>query len=258
MVNGVNLYYEEHGTGYPLVFIHGFAGTTHAWHPQVPALTRTCRLITMDLRGHGQSDAPADPALYSDDILTEDVHQLLRHLGVTEAVVGGLSMGVYMSLKYYAAHPEMVKALILINGGPGFRNPARRQEWNDRNEEVARLIEAGGMKAFLGHPFAKTEIVYTPPKLMVRHNPVGIVNILRRVMHMEGSAVIDRLSQVKVPTIVIQSDKDLQIKPATDYIHRSIPGCEHALITDADHACNIEQPEQFNRIVLEFLARHGF
>ena len=257
-VNGINLYYEDHGEGYPLVFIHGFAGTTYGWHPQVPICSQKYRLIIMDLRGHGQSDSPPDPSVYSDDILTEDVYQLLQKLGATEAVVGGLSMGVYMSLKQYFAHPELVKALILINGGPGFRNPQRRQEWNDRGEEVAKLIEAGGMKAFLDHPMVEKEIVYTPPELMVKHNPVGIANVLRRVMHMEGSAVIDRLPEIRVPTIVIQSDKDWQIKPSSDYMHRVIPGSEYATITDADHACNIEQPEQFDRIVLDFLARHGF
>ena len=127
-VNDIELYYEAHGQGYPVVFLHGFVGTVNMWHPQVSLLSREHRFIIYDARGHGQSESPPSLDQYSADIVVEDLVQLLGALGIEKAVVGGLSMGGYQSLRFYLHHPRTVAALILMDTGPGYRNPVRREE----------------------------------------------------------------------------------------------------------------------------------
>ena len=92
-VNGITLYYEDYGNGYPVVFLHGFAGTTQAWNPQVPVFSKNYRFIIYDARGHGRSQSLSSRDQYSADIVVEDLYQLLGNLGITRAVLGGLSMG---------------------------------------------------------------------------------------------------------------------------------------------------------------------
>ena len=113
-VNDIELYYEIHGQGYPVVFLHGFAGTVNMWQPQMPVLSQQYRFIVYDARGHGQSESPPDIEQYSADIVVEDLFQLLTNLAIEKAVVGGLSIGGYESLRFYLRHPENVAALILM------------------------------------------------------------------------------------------------------------------------------------------------
>ena len=140
-VNNIELYYEVHGRGFPVVFLHGFAGTVNMWRPQVPVLSAGYRFIIYDARGHGQSESPPSLDNYSADIVVEDLFQLLGTIGIQKAVVGGLSMGGYESLRFYLRHPQVVTALILMDTGPGYRNPAHMEEWNRQLEESAKLLE---------------------------------------------------------------------------------------------------------------------
>ena len=129
-VNGIDLNYEVHGEGYPVVFLHGYVGTVDMWQPQVPVVSREYRFIIYDARGHGESESPPSAGQYSADIVVEDLLQLLEALEIEKSVIGGLSMGGYESLRFYLTHPEKVTALVLMDTGPGYRNPAHREEWN--------------------------------------------------------------------------------------------------------------------------------
>ena len=104
-LNGINLYYEDNGSGFPVILSHGFASSTKFWDDQVPVFSKKYRLITYDMRGHGQTDAPKDLSKYSLDIVIEDMYQLLRHLEIQKAVVGGLSLGGTTDWKNHA-HPR--------------------------------------------------------------------------------------------------------------------------------------------------------
>lgn len=253
-VNGVRLYYESTGGGYPVVFLHGFAGTTNMWKPQVAPLSQRYRFIVYDARGHGQSESPPSADQYSADIIVEDLYELLRALKVERAVVGGLSMGGYESLRFYLRHPEVVTALLLMDTGPGYRNPARMAEWNKQQEERAQLLEKQGIRSFADDPGTRSLDSYTPRELMLRQNAAGLAHMARRAVSMHDSFVIERLGEVRVPTLVLVGDRDAPFLQAADYMATAIPGAHKAIIPNAGHASNIDNPEAFNREVLGFLA----
>lgn len=249
-VNGIQLYYESHGQGYPVVFLHGFSATHLMWNPQVDAFSQKYRFVIYDARGHGQTDSPPDVKDYSEEIVTEDLYRLLQALGIQKAVIGGLSMGGYESLLFYKAHPDLVSALVLMDTGPGYRNPARRDEWNRGREALAKRLETEGIEVLAAN--APTE---TGREIMLKQSPVGLAHMSRKVVAQRDSRVIDSLSQIKAPTLVLVGSEDRPFHAAADYMVKTIPGAEKAVIPQAGHASNIDQPEAFNAAVLGFLGR---
>jgi len=128
--DGVKIHYEVHGDGPPLILTHGYSSTSAMWQGQVGALAKRHKLIVWDMRGHGQSDYPDDPKAYSEALTVGDIAALLDAVGARKAIVGGLSLGGYMSLAFYRAHPERVSALLIIDTGPGFKKDDAREVWN--------------------------------------------------------------------------------------------------------------------------------
>lgn len=256
MINGAEIYYEVHGDGFPVVFTHGFAGTTWMWHPQTPVLSQRYKFISWDARGHGQSASPPSPDQYSADIVVDDLYQLLRLLNVERAVVGGLSMGGYLSLRFYMRHLEMVAALILMDTGPGYRNPAHMAEWNEEQEHRARLLETQGMEAFADDPATATLDTYTPRDLMLKQNPVGLAHMARKVVAQHDTRVISSLGDIKVPTLILVGDQDTPFLKASEYMEKAVPGAEYVVIPNAGHASNIDNADAFNKAVLDFLNKH--
>ena len=108
--DGVGIYYEVHGDGPPLLLTHGYSSTSAMWHGQIDALAKIHRLVLWDMRGHGQSDYPDDPAAYSEALTVGDMAAILDAIGTERAIIGGLSLGGYMSLAFYRAHPQRVSA----------------------------------------------------------------------------------------------------------------------------------------------------
>src|SRR6476620_5503082 len=102
--DGVKIYYEVHGDGPPLLLTHGYSSTSAMWRGQVEAFSRHHRLVLWDMRGHGQSDYPDDPLAYSEALTIADMAALAGEVGARQAIVGGLSLGGYMSLAFYRAH----------------------------------------------------------------------------------------------------------------------------------------------------------
>src|SRR5512144_2794107 len=140
-VNGVELYYEETGSGFPLIWSHEFAGDYRSWEPQVRYFARRYRVITYNHRGYPPSSVPTDPAAYRNEHLVEDLAALMRHLRIARAHVGGLSMGGNVALNFGIAHPDMAARLVIAACGSGTVNPeAARAE----SERVAAIFEARG------------------------------------------------------------------------------------------------------------------
>src|SRR3979490_1187030 len=118
--NGVNIHYEVHGDGPPLLLTHGYSSTSAMWQGQIEALSKHHKLVLWDMRGHGQSDYPDDPGAYSEALTVADMAALLDEVSADSAIVGGLSLGGYMSLAFYRAAPEPVRALLITHPGRGF------------------------------------------------------------------------------------------------------------------------------------------
>jgi pimeloyl-ACP methyl ester carboxylesterase len=221
------------------------------WAPQRPVLEPRYRLITWDMRGHGQTESPADPSRYSEALTVADMRGLLQHLGIERAVVGGLSLGGYMSLAFYRLHPEMVRAMVICDSGPGYRNPEARAAWNQRAHERARDLETRGLDALTASSREMREAM--------RHHrsAQGLAHAARGMLAQEDAAVIDALPAIRVPTLVILGDRDTPFIAPCEYMAKKIPGARLEVIADAGHSSNLDQPEAFNRVLLEFLDSLG-
>jgi pimeloyl-ACP methyl ester carboxylesterase len=139
--NGVNLYYEVTGKGFPLVWSHEFAGDYRSWDPQVKFLARRYRVITYNARGYPPSDVPPNPEDYSQEHAVEDLRRLLEHLGIQQAYLGGLSMGGNVVLNFGLAYPHLTKALIVASAGAGTTN--HEQFLRDGEKLSQRLLDEG-------------------------------------------------------------------------------------------------------------------
>jgi pimeloyl-ACP methyl ester carboxylesterase len=244
---GVDIHYEVHGSAGPFILLsHGYSATTGMWRGQIDALSRNHRLILWDMRGHGQSDYPADQGEYSEAATVADMAAILDAVGAKKAIVGGLSLGGYMSLAFYEAHPERVIALLIIDTGPGFKKDEVREGWNQNALKTAARFEEKGLGVLQS---ASKEMA------MASHRSAdGLVRAGRGMLTQRDPHVINSLPNIAVPSIVIVGANDTPFLNAADYMAAKIPGARKAVIPDAGHSANIDQPEIFNRVVTEFLA----
>jgi pimeloyl-ACP methyl ester carboxylesterase len=242
---GVSIHYETHGVGPPILLSHGYGATSRMWDGQVAAFDDRWRLILWDMRGHGQSGDPRDPAAYSQALSVADMAAVLDACAVERAIIGGLSLGGVMSLAFHLAHPERVRALMLFDTGPGFRNPEARRQWNLRAEARARELEEKGLAKAGGG--AETRLG--------RHRSAQcLAGAARRMLAQYDSSLIDSLPTIAVPTLVLVGADDRHFLAAADYMAGKIPGSQKAVIPGAGHAANLDQPQLFNRAVTDFLA----
>lgn len=242
--DGVHIYYETHGSGPAVLLTHGFSATTAAWKPQLEALSECYQLITWDLRGHGQSDSPAEPAAYSEALSVADMLAVLDAGGVERAVLGGHSLGGYLSLAFYCAHPERVKGLMLLGTGPGFRKDAAREAWNQRARSFADAFEERGLGALGRSPEVRAG---------AHRSAQGLAHAARGILTQHDARVMDALGSVEVPTLVMSGDRDTPFLAATEYMAAKIPHAKKLTLANAGHAANIERAAVFNREFGTFL-----
>src|ERR1700681_806009 len=143
--DGVKIHYEVHGGGPALLLTHGYSSTAAMWRGQIEALSKHHKLVLWDMRGHGQSDYPSDAAAYSEALTVADMAALLDEVGAAKAIVGGLSLVGYMSLPFYRSQPERVRALLIIDTGPGFKKDDAREAWNKRAHDTGDRVEREGL-----------------------------------------------------------------------------------------------------------------
>ncbi|MDR3513165.1 MAG: alpha/beta fold hydrolase [Caulobacteraceae bacterium] len=244
--DGVELYYEVHGEGPVILLSHGYSATSEMWRGQVEALSRGHRLVVWDMRGHGRSDYPQDPAAYSEAATLADMAALLDAVGAETAIVGGLSLGGYMSLAFNRVHPERVRGLLIIDTGPGYRNDEAREGWNRNALATAERYEREGLARLAAG---------SPEMRMSRHrNAEGLAKAARGMLTQRDPNVLNALPAIKVPTLVLVGADDTPFLAASDYMAAKIPGAVKVVIPNAGHAANIDQPKAFNRAVTGFLA----
>jgi len=235
----------QHTTASPLLLSHGFGATSAMFAPNVPLLATHRDVVTWDLRGHGASESPADPACYSADKALADIGALLDTLDIPQAVLGGHSLGGYLSLSFTLAYPDLVTALILIGTGPGFRKDEARDEWNRRARLTAdRLAEQG--VAALGDSSELHDEAHADIR--------GLVLAAQGTLTQHDAHVIDGLPDIRVPALIIVGENDTNFLAAADYMATKIPNARKVVIPNAGHAPNVDQPEAFNYEVMAFLS----
>jgi pimeloyl-ACP methyl ester carboxylesterase len=221
---GGALHHEVVGRGPGIVLTHGFGDTSETWSEQVPALAERYAVHRWDLLGHGRSDAPRDPSAYSRDAAVEG---LGRIAGLCDgpAVLVGHSLGGYLSQCVALRKPERVRALVLVNTGPGFRDPAGRERWNRGAQSVLDRFDV-------------------PPE------SVGLVE-------QHDSFVIDHLDEIRVPVLALAGGRDRGYHGALAYYERRLPNVETRVVADAGHNVHRTHASAVNAAILGFLDGRG-
>jgi pimeloyl-ACP methyl ester carboxylesterase len=263
-VNGIRLYYEVAGSGPPLVLVHGFACGARSWDPQVRAFSRSRRVITYDVRGHGLSEAPADAAAYSQEMSVADLHGLLAHLKIRRAVIGGLSMGGNIALNFALAYPGMVSKLIVADTGAGSE---QSEDWTAASRAYAEALDTRGMEAFAdmacASPLFARYVADGPTaerfirSCLMTHRARGLAHTAREVLIKRPTiyALEPKLRQLRVPTLLIVGEHDEVCLKTHRFMADCIRGSTHLMLRGVGHLTNLEAPAAFNAAVKRFLSR---
>jgi pimeloyl-ACP methyl ester carboxylesterase len=258
----VLLYAEAHGTGLPVIFSCAYSTTRENWRGQVePLVDAGFRVLLWDYRGHGMSGEPTDPSGYTLDQVVDDLGSVLEWGAEGEpAVLAGLSFGGLASLHFAYRHPERVRALLLANAGPGFKNAEAAEGWRQRSERTADIIERDGMQAFVSGKAGATCVGRSPelPAALVAaeaiaaQDPSGVAEFGRRVAGLAPS-IIDELAEIAVPALVLVGEEDRDYLRAGEVMASKLSAAEHTVLPGAGHIANIECAEAFNSAVVDFL-----
>ncbi|MDP3940489.1 MAG: alpha/beta fold hydrolase [Deltaproteobacteria bacterium] len=242
--DGTKIQYEVHGEGPCVLLTHGYAASARMWDAQRVALSAEYRPVLWNMRGHGESDAPGDVSAYSAEATVADMAAILDACGEAQAVIAGMSLGGYMSLDFHRAHPARVRALVLVDTGPGFRNADARTAWNGYALATAERYARDGLRA----------LPSSPEVASASHRSARGLELAARGMLVQHDArVIESLRRIVVPTLIVVGAEDKLFLDAADYMARVIPGAIKRVIAKAGHAPNVERPEAFNDVLLDFL-----
>jgi pimeloyl-ACP methyl ester carboxylesterase len=261
--DGVSLYVEVHGEGSPVVFSAGYCQTHENFRPQVePLVAAGHRVVLWDYRGHGRSGAPRSPDAYSMERVVDDLARVLDHAAAgRRAVLAGLSFGGLASLHFALAHPERVRALVLIASGPGFKKPEAQAGWEAQVGRIADRLEKIGFEGFTTGRSAASSVGRRPEldaavaagRAIEAQDPQGVALFGRRVAG-PAPGVIDDLARIQVPALVLVGAQDNAYLRAAEVMGAKLPQATRVVIPDAGHVVNIEQAAAFDRAVLDFLA----
>lgn len=254
-VNGVTLAYSDRGEGLPLVFLHAFPLNRTMWSAQEQALSSQFRIVTVDLRGHGESDAPL--WRYTLDQAADDVRALMDHLSIRQAVLVGLSMGGYILFAFYRAFTDRVKGLVLADT----RAQADTADGRQGRFHMAQVAYRQGPAAIADLMIPKLlspASINTNPDLvrrvraMIEGNQIsGIAGDLMAMAERADS--VPFLNQIACPAQIIVGELDHATPPSdAELMADRIPGARLTVIPGAAHLANLEQPDRFTQIVRSF------
>ncbi len=262
-INDVELYYEETGIGFPVVFCHEFAGDCRSWEQQVRHFARRYRVITYNYRGYPPSSVPSDPAAYSQEILISDMHALMKQLSIRQAHVVGIATGGNLVLSFAIAHPELAKSAIVAGAGAG---TVDRDKWVAAGRAVAESISKIGVAAIVerteGAPQRQALRMKDPRAWdefigVIRDlSPVGLANSMAHVLLTRKpiTELAEGISCLKMPVLVMVGDQDTPAFEPSLFIHRHARHAGLMVFPFTGHTLPIEEPELFNRLADQFLA----
>jgi len=261
-INNIDLYYEQQGRGEAVIFLHGYTGSREDWVNQVNAASRNYMTIGVDHRGHGQTEAPKEEKDYSIKIFSEDVYALIKHLGVKQCCLVGHSMGGFMSLQFVLDHPDLVKALVLVDTSSGdFERAPGFEELRAKLDELAR--EEGLEAAFqydAAHNPMRIERFKKHPDLreitrrkVLNTSVDGYIYVARTFG--KWPPVTDRLNEIKVPTMIFLGEEDTGFIKASQTLKKSIANSELMIIPGVGHSPHEEAPDRFNQVFMDFLSK---
>jgi pimeloyl-ACP methyl ester carboxylesterase len=262
--NGIDIYFEEHGSGEPLLLIMGWGGNAATWQPQLPGLAEHHRLIMFDNRGAGRSSAPDEP--YTIPQMAADTLGLLDALDVARAHVFGISMGGMIAQELAVEHPERVTSLVLGCTTPGSERAVGAAQLHEEISTFRETVDDSGpdlewFAEFLRRLWTQEALVKSDPRLQdfvfsIIRFPPAAHGIRRQADAIARHDAFDRLHRISVPTLVTTGAEDTLIDPGnSELLAQLIPNAELRIFEGLRHAFHLERPEQVNAMIIEFLAR---
>lgn len=242
--DGLEIHYEVEGSGPTVLLTHGFGASSHMFAGTAVALARRHQVVRWDIRGHGATSAPDDPSVYSAQESLADMAGVLDAVGAARAVLAGHSLGGFLSLAFRLALPERVRALVLVDTGPGYRRDEARAGWNRMAERFAADFERRGFAA----------LATSEETAAVHHRSAqALAHAARGILTQRDARVIDSLADIDVPTLVVVGERDEAFLGGSRYMAEKIPGARLAVIEGAGHAPNLSHPERFDAVLASFL-----
>jgi pimeloyl-ACP methyl ester carboxylesterase len=259
--DGVRIYYEAHGDGTPVVLAYGIGGNADLWDVNREALAARHRLVLWEPRGHARSDSPKDPAKYSFARWTLDLRDVLDHLGIRTAHVGGLSLGAGIATRFALRFPARVRSLLVTNSSSAAGLPLSVDNLVMRARSIeitlTKGMDAMAEFAMTANPNVAARLALDPGAkdefyaYYRRLTPIGYANALRALLAMDHIA--DELPRIRVPVLLIGGDRDPSLGPMRA-MRRRIRGAKLVVLSPASHFANRDQPEAWNRAAVDFLA----
>jgi pimeloyl-ACP methyl ester carboxylesterase len=263
--DGIRLYYEETGSGTPVVFVHEFAGDHRAWEAQVRHFGRNYRCVTYNARGYPPSDVPKDGERYSQERARDDIRAVLDALKIDKAHVVGLSMGGFATLHFGFTYPQRARSLVV--GGCGYgAAPDKRQQFAQEAEAASVQFEQLGMaKAAYGYALGPTRVQFQnkDPRgwaefaaQLAEHSTEGAAATMRGVQKRRPSLfdLVDQIKTISAPTLVMTGDEDWPCLEPALFMKRTIPTAALVVMPNCGHTINLEEPAAFNAHLAEFFA----
>ena len=264
--DGVRLYFEETGSGTPVILVHEFAGDLRSWEPQIRHFGKRYRAIVYNARGFPPSDVPEQVSSYSQGRAADDILAVLDQIGAPKAHIVGLSMGGFATLHFGMRHPT--RALSLCIGGCGYGAELdKREAFRAEADVIAAAIRKDGMVAFAErYAYGPTRVQFEnkDPRghaefkaMLAEHSATGSANTQQGVQKERPSlyALVKEMKRITVPTLIVTGDEDWPCLMPGILMKQSIPSAALAVMPNSGHAINIEEPEEYNRIVGDFLAQ---
>ncbi|MBI2866448.1 MAG: 2-succinyl-6-hydroxy-2,4-cyclohexadiene-1-carboxylate synthase [Chloroflexi bacterium] len=263
-LGGAHLNAVQSGTGQPVVALHGFTGSTTTWGRFIAAGRGKYTVVAVDLLGHGESDAPDNPECYTFDKFIQGLEELLDHLGVHRVCWLGYSLGGRVALSASISLPHRTAALVLESASPGLPTADERVARVQSDERLANWIEDVGVETFVEYweklPMWASQLRL--PELVRRglrsqrltNHPLGLANSLKGMGSGAQPALHQRLGEITAPTLILAGEEDAKFATIAWEMHQAIPGSRLEIVERAGHTVHLEQPERFNRVVLEFLS----
>jgi pimeloyl-ACP methyl ester carboxylesterase len=264
--DGVRLYFEETGSGRPVILVHEFAGDLRSYEPQMRHFGKRYRTIAFNARGFPPSDVPEHVSSYSQACAADDILAVLDQIGERQAHIIGLSMGGFATLHFGLRHQQ--RALSLCIGGCGYgAEPDKRETFRAEADVIANMIRTEGMAVFAErYACGPTRVQYQnkDPRghaefkaMLAEHSAVGSANTQQGVQKERPSlyTLVEQMKRITVPTLIITGDEDWPCLHPGILMKQSIQSAALAVIPNSGHAINIEEPEEYNRIVGNFLSQ---
>ncbi len=265
LLNNTTYRYERAGSGPPLLLLHGFTGSAANWQPHVGVLAQQRTVITVDLLGHGTTDAPGDAARYAMPSAAADLIALVDTISKPPFDLLGYSMGGRLALYLALHHSTAVRSLLLESASPGLRTEAERTARRAKDNALAHRIERDGIPAFVDFweslPLWESQSQLPPAaqsqlrQQRLQNRPQGLAHSLRGMGTGVQPALWERLNTVQQPTLLITGQHDAKFITIADEMAAKIPQAQRVTIAGAGHTTHLEQPEAFQQAVVNFLER---